>query len=66
MTTNRQLNKLLDNLGHDSVVDALRHAEKMRSVLRAINIWAQHDLLDNEHVAGVTEAALETKPQETK
>ena len=36
------------------------------SVLRAINLWAQHDLLDNEHVIGVTEAALKTKPQEKK
>ncbi len=35
--------RLLRQLGHDNVDSALKHTLKMRSALRVIHIWAEHE-----------------------
>ncbi len=58
MTTNNRpairvarTQRMLAELGHDDVLDALRHAEEMRRALRVINTWAgEPGALDARHV----------------
>ena len=39
-----RISRLLADLGHTSVVDALRHAKRMRSALRAVQTWGAHHM----------------------
>jgi hypothetical protein len=40
---------MLAELGHTDIIDALRHAEEMRSALRVIYTWAGVDGEDIDH-----------------
>lgn len=51
--------RLTAELGHADVLDALVHAEEMRSALRAIHTWAGvPGALDAGHVRALTAKAL--------
>jgi hypothetical protein len=39
----KKTKRLLRQLGHDNVDSALQHTLKMRSALRVIHIWAEHE-----------------------
>ncbi len=41
--------RMLSELGHTDIIDALRHAEEMRSALRVIYTWAGVDGEDLDH-----------------
>ena len=41
--------RMLADLGHSDIFDALRHAEEMRSALRVIYTWAGVDGEDLDH-----------------
>lgn len=41
--------RMLAELGHTDIIDALRHAEEMRSALRVIYTWAGVDGEDLDH-----------------
>lgn len=51
--------RMLNELGHTDIIDALRHAEEMRSALRVIHTWAGvPGALDARHVLDLTAKAL--------
>ncbi len=51
--------RMLAELGHSDIFDALRHAEEMRSALRVIHTWAGvPGALDARHVRDLTAKAL--------
>lgn len=51
--------RILAELGHADVFDALRHAEEMRRALRVIHTWAgEPGALDARHVRELTAKAL--------
>lgn len=41
--------RMLAELGHTDIIDALRHAEEMRGALRVIYTWAGFDGEDLDH-----------------
>jgi hypothetical protein len=52
-------NRLIAELGHTDIIDALRHMEEMRSALRVIHTWAGiPGSLDDQHVRKLTAKAL--------
>ncbi len=51
--------RLTAELGHADILDALQHAEEMRSALRVIHTWAGvPGALDARHVRELTAKAL--------
>lgn len=51
--------RLTAELGHTDILDALMHAEEMRSALRVIHTWAGvHGALDVRQVRELTAKAL--------
>ena len=52
--------RMLAELGHTDIIDALRHAEEMRSALRVIYTWAGVDgeYLDHRQVRKLAGKAL--------
>lgn len=51
--------RMLSELGHADIIDALRHAEEMRTALRVIHTWAGvPGALDARHVRYLTAKAL--------
>lgn len=51
--------RLTAELGHADILDALKHAEEMRSALRVIHTWAgMPGALDARHVRDLTAKAL--------
>lgn len=57
-----QTQRMLDDLGHEHIHDALRHAIKMRTALKVIHTWAGVEgALDARQVRELTEKALEAK-----
>lgn len=61
-------NRLLADLGHANVIDALEHAKLMRGALRVISIWALEPWsLNAMHVRELCDEALNvTKSEEEK
>lgn len=54
--------RLTRELGHTDVLDALAHAEEMRSALRVIHTWAGvPGALDAKHVQDLAAKALRMK-----
>jgi len=57
-----RIDRLLADLGHDSVIPALEHAKRMASTLRAFHTWGACRLeMNPEQVVRMTGAALEAK-----
>ena len=51
--------RMTQNLGHEDIIDALRHAEEMRRALRVIHTWASvPGALDAAHVRDLAGKAL--------
>lgn len=51
--------RMLAELGHADIFDALRHADEMRSALRVIHTWAGvPGALDTQHVRELAAKAL--------
>lgn len=56
-------NRLLSDLGHGDVIDALQHMARMASALRVIHTWATVDgALVPEQVRKLTSRTLKKEP----
>lgn len=55
--------RMIAELGHADILDALAHAEEMRTALRVIHTWAGvPGALDARHVRELTAKALHMPP----
>jgi len=57
-----RIDRLLADLGHLSVIDALRHALRMRTTLRVIQTWTHFPPLDERQVERACKQALRPNP----
>lgn len=57
-----RIDKILVDLGHLSVLDALRHALRMRTALRVIQTWTRFVPLDERQVERACKQALRPHP----
>ena len=54
-----RIQRMLEGLGHTDIIEALKHAEDMRSALHVIHTWANFpEVLEAEHVKVLTKKAL--------
>jgi antirestriction protein ArdC len=57
-----RIDKLLADLGHLSVIDALKHALRMRTALRVIQTWTHFAPLDERQVERACQKAQRPMP----
>ena len=55
-------NRLLHELGHADIIEALDHMQRMRQALRMISTWAKFPPLDIRNVSAACEKALTATP----
>jgi hypothetical protein len=55
-------NRLLHELGHADVIEALEHMQRMRQALRIISTWAKFPPLDTRQIGLACRDALTTPP----
>jgi hypothetical protein len=57
-----RIDRLLADLGHLSVLDALKHALRMRTALRVLSTWTHFVPLDERQVERACKSALRPNP----